>query len=104
MKKLKARFVNLIFSDGVAPAIPRKNSLIRSSIALFFAVMLVFFGSNAYSSSDYYDIKCNYTCSFMLCNGGIKPCTGAGVRCCHTGDLPCTSDHSWGVTCFESVF
>lgn len=101
MKKLKAHFVTLIF---MAPAIAMKNSLIRASVALLCAVMLVFFGSNAYSSDNSYDIQCNYTCSFMGCGGGHLPCRGAGVRCCHTGDLPCTSNDTWGVLCMEGIF
>gem|GEM_PF-3717037 len=78
----------------------RRNSLIRSFIALFFAVVLVFFASNAdsYSAAP---TKCNHTCSFMGCEGGSDECEGAGVRCCDKENLPCTTEETWAVTCYE---
>jgi hypothetical protein len=64
--------------------------------------MLIFFASNADSYSAVADTKCNHTCSFMGCDGGMYPCEGY-VLCCKVEDLPCTTDETWEKDCFHYV-
>ena len=47
-----------IQNQTILQCVSEKKSLIRSFIALFCTVLLIFFGSNAYSYNDLYDIKC----------------------------------------------
>ena len=62
----------------------------------------MFSGSNADSYSAVADIKCNQTCSFVYRTGGFD-IRDAFVRCCDVEDLPCTTDGTWAVTCYDGV-
>lgn len=79
----------------------RRNSLIRSCIALFCTIALIILTNTAHSAAD---IKCNSTCTGEIwqCTSGEEICYSV-VLCCDVEDLPCTEDETFRVDCWAEV-
>lgn len=83
----------------------RRNSLLRSTIALVCVVVLIILSINEIRINEAVGkeaIVCASTCPAMLCDGGSAECYE--IPCCDSSTLPCGGAGSevFHVTCYES--